>query len=238
MLMKRVVIALIVLVILLPFLSLATDQDKNAETELKSFADKISYVLGQEIGSSFKESPTEINLEIFMEGVKDSFMDRKPLIDTDEADQIKQEFSRQVKESRTQKTAALSEKNRQDADAFLTANKNKEGIVTTDSGLQYKVLKKGDGPKPQKTDRVTVNYSGTLLDGTEFDSSYKRGQPATFQVGGVIPGWTEALQLMNVGSKYQLFIPPELAYGQRGAGRRIGPNAMLIFDVELLSIEK
>ncbi len=236
--MKRIVVALIVLVILLPFLSLATDQEKNAETELKSFADKISYVLGQEIGNSFKESPTEINLEIFMEGVKDSFKNRKSLIDPDEADQIKQEFSRQVQENRTQKTAALSEKNRQDADAFLAANKNKEGIVTTDSGLQYKVLKKGDGPKPQKTDRVTVNYSGTLLDGTEFDSSYKRGKPAAFQVGGVIPGWTEALQLMNVGSKYQLFIPPQLAYGQRGAGRIIGPNAMLIFDVELLSIEE
>ncbi|MBW2412326.1 MAG: FKBP-type peptidyl-prolyl cis-trans isomerase, partial [Deltaproteobacteria bacterium] len=152
--------------------------------------------------------------------------------------QIKQEFSRQVQESRQTQMAALSEKNRADGEAFLAANKNKEGVVTTASGLQYKVLKKGDGPKPQNNDRVSVHYRGTLLDGTEFDSSYKRGKPATFQVNGVIRGWTEALQLMNVGSKYQLFIPSDLAYGTRGAGRKIGPNSTLIFDVELLGIEE
>ena len=236
--MRRVVVILIVLVILLPFLSLATDQEKNTDIELKSFAEKISYVLGQEIGTSFKDSPTEIDLDIFMRGIKDSIKGTKSPLDADETNQIKQEFSRQVQENRNQKMAALSEKNRADGEAFLAANKNKEGIVTTDSGLQYKVLRKGDGPKPQKTDRVTVHYSGTLLDGTEFDSSYTREKPATFQVGRVIPGWTEALQLMNVGSKYRLFIPSDLAYGARGAGGQIGPNSMLIFDVELLSIEQ
>ncbi len=235
--MRRIVVILIVLVILLPFLSLATDQEKNTDVELKSFAEKISYVLGQEIGTSFKDSPTEINLDIFMRGIEDSIRGTKSPLDANETNQIKQEFSRQVQESRNQKMAALSEKNRADGEAFLAANKNKEGIVTTDSGLQYKVLKKGTGPKPQKTDRVTVHYSGTLLDGTEFDSSYKREKPATFQVGGVIPGWTEALQLMTVGSKYRLFIPSDLAYGKRGAGGQIGPNSMLIFDVELLRIE-
>jgi FKBP-type peptidyl-prolyl cis-trans isomerase len=236
--MRRAVICLIALVVLLPFLSLATDQDKATVTQLNSFSEKISYVLGQEIGNSFKESPVEIDLDIFVQGMHDSLKERKSLLDENETRQIKQEFSRQVQESRQAQMAALSEKNRAAGEAFLAANKNKEGVVTTTSGLQYKVLKKGDGPKPQKNDRVTVHYSGTLLDGTEFDSSYKREKPATFQVSGVIRGWTEALQLMHVGSKYRLFIPADLAYGKRGAGRKIGPNSMLIFDVELLGIEQ
>ena len=236
--MRRAVICLIGLVVLLPFLSLATDQDRAAVTELNSFAEKISYVLGQEIGNSFKESPVEIDLDIFIQGMSDSLKGSKSLLDADETNQIKQEFSRQVQQSRQTQMAALSEKNRVDGEAFLAANKNKEGVVTTASGLQYKVMNKGDGPKPQDNDRVTVHYRGTLLDGTEFDSSYKRGQPATFQVSGVVRGWTEALQLMNVGSKYRLFIPSDLAYGKRGAGRKIGPNSALIFDVELLGIEE
>lgn len=236
--MRRLVICLIVLVLLLPFLSLATDQDKASVAQLNSFAEKISYILGQEIGHSFKESPVEIDLDIFIQGINDGVEGRKSPLDADETNQIKQEFSRQVQESRQTQMAALSEKNRADAEAFLAANKNKEGVVTTKSGLQYKVLKQGNGPKPQKQDRVSVHYRGTLLDGTEFDSSYKRDKPATFQVSGVIPGWTEALQLMNVGSKYRLFIPSDLAYGSRGAGRKIGPNSMLIFDVELLNIEE
>jgi FKBP-type peptidyl-prolyl cis-trans isomerase FklB len=236
--MRRVVIVLIGLVILLPFLSLATDEEKDTDVELKSFAQKLSYVLGQQIGNNIKESPTEIDVDIFVRGIKDSLKGSKSLLNEEETNEIRQEFSRQIQESRNQQVAVLSEKNLKDGQAFLAENKQKEGIVTTDSGLQYKVLKKGDGPKPLATDKVTVHYRGALLDGTEFDSSYKRGQPASFQVGGVIRGWTEALQLMNVGSKYQLFIPSDLAYGQRGAGQRIGPNSMLIFDVELLSIEQ
>jgi FKBP-type peptidyl-prolyl cis-trans isomerase len=236
--MKRAVICLIVLVILLPFLSLATDQDKETVAQLDSFAQKISYVLGQEIGNSFKEAPVEIDLDIFMQGINDSLKDRKSPLDADETNQIKQEFSRQVQENRQKQMAALSEKNREDGAAFLATNKNKEGVVTTDSGLQYKILNQGEGSKPKQSDKVTVHYRGTLLDGTEFDSSYKREKPATFQVNGVIRGWTEALQLMSVGSKYRLFIPADLAYGNRGAGRKIGPNSMLIFDVELLGIEQ
>jgi len=127
--------------------------------------------------------------------------------------------------------------NKKEGEDFLAANKSKEGVVTLPSGLQYKVLKEGTGPKPSPADSVVCNYRGTLINGTEFDSSYKRGQPATFPVNGVIKGWTEALQLMPVGSKWQLFIPPDLAYGQRGAGADIGPNATLIFEVELLSIQ-
>jgi FKBP-type peptidyl-prolyl cis-trans isomerase len=201
--MNRIVIVLISLVILLPFLSLATDQKKDSDVELKTFADKISYVLGQEIGNGFKESPTNINLELFMRGIKDRLDDQKSLLDPDEANQIKQEFSRQVQESRAKKIAAISEKNQQAEAAFMAENKKNKDVVTTESGLQYMVLKK----------------------------------PATFQVAGVIAGWTEALQLMNVGSKFRLFIPSKLAYGKRGAGGKIGPNEMLIFDVELLEIK-
>ena len=236
--MKRAVICLIVLVILLPFISLATDQDKETVAQLDSFAQKISYVLGQEIGNSFKEAPVEIDLDIFIQGINDSLKNRKSPLDADETNQIKQEFSRQVQENRQKQMAAVSEKNREDGAAFLATNKNKEGVVTTDSGLQYKILNQGEGSKPKQSDKVTVHYRGTLLDGTEFDSSYKREKPATFQVNGVIRGWTEALQLMSVGSKYRLFIPADLAYGNRGAGRKIGPNSMLIFDVELLGIEQ
>jgi FKBP-type peptidyl-prolyl cis-trans isomerase FklB len=129
------------------------------------------------------------------------------------------------------------EPNKKAGDAFLAANKTKEGVVTLPSGLQYKILKEGTGPKPTPADSVVCNYRGTLIDGKEFDSSYKRGQPATFPVGQVIKGWTEALQLMPVGSKWQLFVPPDLAYGDRGAGPDIGPGATLIFEVELISIK-
>ncbi len=130
-----------------------------------------------------------------------------------------------------------AETNKKEGEAFLAANKTKPGVVTTPSGLQYKILKEGTGPKPTAADKVVCNYKGTLINGTEFDSSYKRGQPATFPVGQVIKGWTEALQLMPVGSKWQLFIPADLAYGERGAGNDIGPDSTLIFEVELLSIE-
>jgi FKBP-type peptidyl-prolyl cis-trans isomerase FklB len=136
------------------------------------------------------------------------------------------------------KQAEVAKKNKAEGEAFLAENKKKEGVKTTASGLQYKVIKPGKGKKPKSSDTVTVNYRGTLIDGTEFDSSYKRGQPATFQVSGVIPGWTEGLQLMEEGAKWQLFIPSNLAYGERGAGGVIGPNATLIFEVELLSIQE
>jgi FKBP-type peptidyl-prolyl cis-trans isomerase FklB len=144
-----------------------------------------------------------------------------------------QEKDQQLQE----KAQQLGLANKKEGDDFLAANKGKEGVVTLPSGLQYKILKQGDGAKPSASDSVVCNYRGTLINGTEFDSSSKHGQPLTFSVGGVIKGWTEALQLMPVGSKWQLFVPSELAYGQRGAGADIGPNATLIFEVELLSIQ-
>jgi FKBP-type peptidyl-prolyl cis-trans isomerase FklB len=148
------------------------------------------------------------------------------------------QLQKEMQEKQQAKAAAEGDANKKEGDAFLAANKTKEGVVTLPSGLQYKILKEGNGPKPTASDSVVCNYKGTLINGTEFDSSYKRGEPATFPVTGVIKGWTEALQLMPVGSKWQLFIPPDLAYGPRGTpGGPIGPNATLIFEVELISIK-
>ena len=146
-------------------------------------------------------------------------------------------FQKDMMAKQEAKAKAAAEKNSKDGEAFLAENKKKDGVKSTASGLQYKVIKAGDGVMPKGTDTVSVNYKGTLIDGTEFDSSYKRGEAATFPVSGVIKGWTEALQLMKVGSKWQLFIPSNIAYGERGAGGEIGPNATLIFEVELLSIK-
>ncbi len=160
----------------------------------------------------------------------------KTLLTEEEAQAVMSEMQKQMHEQQQAKMAQAAEGNKKEGDAFLAANKGKEGVVTLPSGLQYKVLTAGTGPKPTTSDSVVCNYRGTLINGTEFDSSYKRGQPATFPVTGVIKGWTEALQLMPVGSKWQLFIPADLAYGDRGAGADIGPGATLIFEIELLSI--
>jgi FKBP-type peptidyl-prolyl cis-trans isomerase len=169
--------------------------------------------------------------------LRDSFSNGKTLLTEDEARAVLTQLQSDVRKKQQEIAQQLGDTNKKQGVAFLEANKTKDGVVTLPSGLQYKVLQEGTGPKPAPTDTVVCNYRGTLLDSTEFDSSYKRGQPATFPVTGVIKGWTEALQLMPVGSKWQLFIPSELAYGERGAGGQIGPNATLIFEVELLSIQ-
>lgn len=202
-----------------------------ADKELETDEQKLSYALGLEIGTFLKGLGTEIDLELFQRAIEDQLKGRKPLISPEEAAQIKSASMRRMQ-------TAKSKSNEAEGEAYLQKNAKKKGVVTTASGLQYEVLKEGNGPKPKATDRVKVHYRGTLVDGTEFDSSYKRGSPATFAANRVIAGWTEALQLMNVGSKYRLVIPPKLAYGERGAGGRIGPNATLIFEVELLGIEK
>jgi FKBP-type peptidyl-prolyl cis-trans isomerase FklB len=234
--MKRIPLIISAVAFCFPLLSFTIGAEEKSNPELKRFADKISYVLGLEVGRGFKESPTKIDLDIFMRGVEDGIQGRQPALSPQELNSVKKEFSAQVKEQRAKKAASLAEENHKAEEEFLEKNKTKKGVVTTASGLQYIVLKEGNGPKPQKTDKVKVNYRGNLLDGTEFDSSYKRGKAAILSVAGVIPGWTEALQLMNVDSKYRLFIPSKLAYGTGGAGNIIGPNAMLIFEVELLEI--
>jgi len=236
--MKQIPAMIFALAFSLSWPTFAAEEEKAPEKQLKTSSEKLSYALGLDIGASLKKLETDIDLPSFARGVTDSFKGSKPLLTPQQATEIRNEFFKKRQEERAQKMKELGGKNRKEGEAFLAENKKKRAVVTTASGLQYTVLGKGDGPKPKGTDRVSVNYRGTLIDGTEFDSSYKRGQPATFRVTGVIPGWTEALQLMNVGSKYHLFIPSNLAYGERGAGQQIGPNATLIFEVELLSIEK
>jgi FKBP-type peptidyl-prolyl cis-trans isomerase FklB len=205
---------------------------------LKTPTEKFSYALGMNIGSGMRRQGVNIDPNILVRGMKDALAGRKLLLTEDEARAAVLQVQNEVRQKQEAKAKEAGTANKKEGDDFLAANKTKDGVVTLPSGLQYKILTQGTGPKPAATDSVVCNYRGTLIDGKEFDSSYKRGQPTTFPVNGVIKGWTEALQLMPVGSKWQLFIPPDLAYGERGAGGDIGPDATLIFEVELLSIEK
>ena len=189
------------------------------------------------LGSTLRQQSVEVDLSILMRGVKDSLAGSKTLLTEDEERAVLTALKAEVRKKQEEKMAQAGEANTKEGQAFLAANKSKDGVVTLPSGLQYKILQAGTGPKPTTTDSVVCNYRGTLINGTEFDSSYKRGQPATFPVSGVIKGWTEALQLMPAGSKWQLFVPAELAYGARGAGPGIGPNSTLVFEVELISIQ-
>lgn len=204
---------------------------------LKEQKDKLSYSIGVDIGKTVKTLSFDVNLDALTQGVKDAIAGGKTALTEDEMRTIMGAFQKEMVAKEQERIKALAEKNKKDEDAFLVENKKKEGVVTLPSGLQYKVIKEGSGQMPKADSTVVVHYRGRLLDGNEFDSSYKRGQPATFPVSGVIPGWTEALQLMKTGSQWQIFIPSKLAYGENGAGNIIGPNATLIFDVELISIK-
>ncbi len=208
----------------------------TAPVALKTQKEKFSYALGMNLGMSLKKQSVEVDPVILSQGLKAALAGGKALLSPEEAQATLMEVQNDLRKKQQEKMQVAGEANKKEGAAFLASNKTKEGVVTLPSGMQYKILKEGTGPKPTATDSVVCNYRGTLINGTEFDSSYKRGQPATFPVVGVIKGWTEALQLMPVGSKWQLFIPSELAYGERGAGGDIGPNATLIFEVELMSI--
>ncbi len=207
-------------------------------TELKTEKQKISYALGLDLGSYFKSLETDFDLAVIHQGVTDSYTDGKALLTPEEAGEIQKQFALDQQKKKVEKAKALLVENKDAAAAFLKKNKKEKGVKVTESGLQYKVITEGKGDKPSATDTVKVHYKGTLLDGTEFDSSYKRNEPATFKVNQVIPGWTEALQLMSPGSKYALYLSPELAYGDRGAPPAIGPGSLLIFEVELVEIVK
>lgn len=207
-----------------------------ADPQLKDQKDKVSYSIGLDIGSTLKRQLIDVNPELVNKGMQDGLSGAKPLMTDEESKATMATFQKDMMAKQAAAKKAAGEKNAVEGKKFLEENKKKEGVKTTASGLQYKVVKDGAGPTPKETDTVKVNYKGTTIDGTEFDSSFKRGQPAEFPVNRVIKGWTEGLQLMKVGSKYQLFVPADLAYGERGAGADIGPNAMLIFDVELVSI--
>jgi FKBP-type peptidyl-prolyl cis-trans isomerase FklB len=225
-------------------LAIATSIASASAAEDKRFADQkeqTSYAIGQYTGSHWKRQGLEsgdINIDRFMEGVRDVLLKDSPKLSEEDLNTSLRALNTELRARFEEKRKVIGEKNKAEGEAFLAANKDKPGVRTTPSGLQYKVISEGAGPSPTPADNVTVHYRGTLTDGTEFDSSYKREKPQTFRAAGVIPGWTEALQLMSPGAKWQLVIPAELAYGERGAGAVIGPNAVLLFDVELLSIQK
>jgi FKBP-type peptidyl-prolyl cis-trans isomerase FklB len=211
---------------------------KSTQSANLNAKEKQSYAIGMNLGENLKTQSVDVDLNLLIRGVKDSFSGGKTLLTVEEEHATLTELQGSLRKTQMEKMQKTGEKNKKDGEAFLAANKSKPGVVTQPSGLQYKILQAGSGPKPTATDTVSCNYRGTLIDGTEFDSSYKRGQPTTFPVSGVIKGWTEALQLMPVGSKWQLFVPASLAYGERAASGLIGPNATLIFDVELVSIQE
>ena len=202
---------------------------------LKDQKAKVSYGYGVNLGTQWKQQEMEIDIDLLLRGVKDAMAGKETLMTEPEIRQTMMTFQQEHRARQMEKRKQLGEKNKTDGEKFLAENKTKEGVKTLPSGLQYKVLVEGSGESPKETDTVSVNYRGTFVDGKEFDSSYKRGQPATFALNGVIKGWTEALLLMKPGAKWQLFIPPDLAYSERGYGSQIGPNAALIFEIELIS---
>lgn len=203
--------------------------------ELKTEKDKVSYMVGMDVGKGLASIKDEIDMAVVIQALQASVKGDKTALTQEEALKVRQDFMTKLQAKRAAEEKTKAETNKKAGDAFLATNKAKKGVTTTASGLQYEVVKAGTGPKPKDTDTVQVHYTGTLLDGTKFDSSVDRGEPATFPLKGVIPGWTEGLQLMPVGSKYKFFIPANLAYGENGPGP-IGPNATLTFDVELIKI--
>ena len=207
------------------------------DNPLKTEDQKAAYSLGMSFGGNLLRQGVEVEFDAFSRGFRDAMEQNPPLLDDQEIRDVLIGFRARMQEKREREFIAKNEKNEKEGAAFLAANKKKKNVVTTASGLQYRVIRAGKGKVPTASDTVVTHYKGTLIDGTVFDSSYQRGEPASFQTSGVIRGWTEALLLMKVGSKWELYIPPELAYGVRGSLPAIGPNATLIFEIELLEIK-
>ncbi len=210
----------------------------KAESPFKTSGEKLSYSMGLDLGNYLKSMGSELDLDTLKAGIDDGFTGAEPKMSQEEIAAVQEEFAARMKAQQEEQLAAMIEKNKAAGQAFLEENKKKEGVMVTESGLQYEVIKAADGPKPKENDTVKVDYIGTLVDGKEFDSSIKRGEPAVFGVGQVIPGWSEALQMMEVGSKYRVVIPSELAYGETGAPPVIEPNSVLVFEIDLLGIEE
>jgi FKBP-type peptidyl-prolyl cis-trans isomerase FklB len=206
-------------------------------TPLKDQRDKASYSIGVNIGGGIKSNALDLNTEALIAGIQDGIAGAKPQLTDKEREETLMAFEQEMTKKETERLKEVAEKNKKEGAEFLVANKAKDGVKTLPSGLQYKILAEGNGAQPKPTDQITVNYRGTLLDGTEFDNSYKRGSPATLTLTGVIKAWSEALPLMKTGAKWQLFVPADLAYGEQGAGRVIGPNSTLIFEIELVGIK-
>ena len=229
--MKKIILALA----LAGATGLATAQDTIKTLENRD--QKVSYGFGLMLGKRMTNDLPDLDIETFVQGVRDAVEGKAPLMTDEEIGTLLSEYQREQQQKQLEKVKQLSEENKQTGMNFLSENKNKEGVVTLESGLQYKVIQEGKGIQPGPADTVKVHYTGTLINGQVFDSSVERGQPVSFPVNGVIAGWTEALQLMPEGSKWQLFIPSDLAYGSNG-NRSIGPNETLLFDVELLEVIK
>ena len=212
-------------------------QAAQKKTVLKTQMDKVSYCIGLDVGRNFKQQEIAVNPDLLVKGIKDALSGVTPALTDDQIREVMTAFQAEMMSKMEEKSKRSGEKNKQEGETFLAENKKKQGVVTLPSGLQYKILVDGKGRKPALKDTVTAHYRGTLLDGTEFDSSYKRGEPTSFAVGGVIKGWTEVLQLMRVGSKWQVCVPANLAYGDRAASQEIGPNSTLIFEIELIDVK-
>lgn len=234
--MKRILGALILTIFIVP--TCLNAAETAAESPFKTSEEKLSYGMGLDLGKYLKGLGGTINLEVLKEGLDDGFTDAEPKLSQEELTAVQEEFAAEMKAEQEAKLAEAKQKNSAAGKAFLDENLKKEGVQVTASGLQYEVLEKADGAKPKAEDTVKVDYVGTFIDGSEFDSSIKRGEPAVFPVNQVIPGWSEALQLMEVGSKYRVVVPAELAYGEAGAPPVIEPNSVLIFEIDLLGIEE
>ncbi len=208
------------------------------QVSLKTTKDSVSYSLGMDIGKNLKTQKLDVDAAIIAKGMQDYIDSTKLMITPDQSEKVLTAWRMDLMKKQQEEAAVKGEQAKKDGEKFLTENGKKEGVKTTASGLQYKIERLGTGPKPTAEQTVSVDYKGTLLDGTEFDNSYKSGKPAEYPVNGFAPGFAEALQLMSVGSKYTIYIPSELAYGERGAGQVIPPNSTLIFEVELLAIKK
>jgi len=217
-------------------LCLISTQSFGGEVSVKTDKEKLSYSLGHQFGQNAKRNNLDLDPNVFAAAIKDVLSDAKPALTDDEMRVVVQDFQQKLQQKLMAQAQEQGNKNKKDGDAFQAKNKKNKGVVTLPNGLQYKVIKAGTGKKPASTDTVTAHYSGKLINGTEFDSSIKRGEPTTFPLNGVIKGWQEALPLMQEGAKWEVVIPPELAYGPNGAGQSIGPNETLIFEIELVSV--
>jgi FKBP-type peptidyl-prolyl cis-trans isomerase FklB len=226
------------LFIVLTTLVMAAQALAQGDPALKDDKEKISYSVGVEIGTTLKKQGIDVAPDVLTRGVRDGLTGAKTLMTEEEIIETLTNFKKEYIAKKQELSKQLAEKNKKEGEVFLAENEKKEGVKTLPSGLQYKVIKPGSGKKPKAEDLVTVHYRGTFIGGAEFDSSYRHGKPATFPANRVIPGWTEVLQLMEEGAKWEVFIPSKLAYGEQGAGNDIGPNATLIFEIELVTVQE
>ncbi len=237
--MNRKMVMIFFLPVFMISLSCGADEKEKPKPKLETASEKFSYIMGMDVINALKKLDTEIDLNAFIHGAQDAYNGKASLLPPDQIVEVKKEVSQSEKQKQQDKLNAIAKKNLEESNLFLAENKKKENVISTESGLQYKMIKEGSGPYPKPEDIVRVHYKGTLINGTEFDNSYKRGEPTKVRVRDVLPGWAEALQKVKSGSKFEIYLPPHLGYGSRyaGTGGIVGPQSALIFEVELLGIE-